>query len=181
MNHRKALTAMMLSGVLFITGCGNNQEAHTESTGSAPATSSEPKTTPKAPDAPSLKKEPPVKLKADKDVARELEKAGKKAQDAWYLETVRSSGAEDSNKGLLATRKKVCSDLKADPNISPVSDALAKEGFTEKQQGVIIAASMVSGCPDVSVSVKKKDVPNKAQANGNLTKEHSSSTKNKDK
>lgn len=107
-----------------------------------------------APQAPSITEGKMEDFSVDKKIARRLHDAKGSVSEDWYLERIDNANIKMDTSIALVVRERVCDEIKSDPSIHNVtSSVLSPYHLTGKQQGVIIASSMLSRCPQEKLSV----------------------------
>lgn len=106
------------------------------------------------PDAPQLAGEKMEDFTVDQKVAKRLHDAKGSVADDWYLERIDNAKIKMDPSISFVVRDRICESIKDKSNIHSVtSNVLSPYHLTGKQQGVIIASSMLSQCPKEKLSV----------------------------
>lgn len=144
--------AVCALSLLVLTGCGASGD---DDGSDVPETTQSTKQ--EAPKAPDIKTGESGKISANPQAVEKLDKLGGDGQDAWFISTVRDSGVSKKqmrDSSLLAARDKVCKAVTRGYTVNNiVSSVLSTYELTDKQNGVIIGASLTSGCPTKTVNV----------------------------
>lgn len=106
------------------------------------------------PDAPQLAGEKMEDFTVDQKVAKRLHDAKGSVADDWYLERIDNAKIKMDPSISFIVRDRICENIKDGSNIHNItSNVLSPYHLTGKQQGVIIASSMLSQCPKEKLSV----------------------------
>ena len=106
------------------------------------------------PDAPQLAGERMENFTVNQKVAKKLHDAKGSVADNWYLEQLDNAKVKIDPSISFIVRDRICESIKDESNIHSVtSNVLSPYHLTGKQQGVIIASSMLSQCPKEKLSV----------------------------
>lgn len=106
------------------------------------------------PDAPQLAGEKMEDFTVDQKVAKRLHDAKGSVANDWYLERIDNAKIKMDPSISFVVRDRICESIKDKSNIHSVtSNVLSPYHLTGKQQGVIIASSMLSQCPKEKLSV----------------------------
>lgn len=106
------------------------------------------------PDAPQLAGEKMEDFTVDQKVAKKLHDAKGSVANDWYLEQLDNAKIKMDPSISFVVRDRICENIKDESNIHSVtSNILSPYHLTGKQQGVIIASSMLSQCPKEKLSV----------------------------
>lgn len=108
----------------------------------------------KAPEAPSLTEQDMEEFSVNKEEAGKLAEADDGIANSWYLDRLDEAGIKMDSSIAFVIRDRICEDIHRGGNLHTLSsDTLSSYHLTGKQQGVMIASSMLSSCPDEKLSV----------------------------
>lgn len=106
------------------------------------------------PEAPQLAGEKMEDFTVDQKVAKKLHDAKGSVADDWYLDQLGNAKVKIDPSISFIVRDRICENIKDGSNIHNItSNVLSPYHLTGKQQGVIIASSMLSQCPKEKLSV----------------------------
>ena len=146
----KALSIALLS-TFVLAACSDDQEVKPEeetTTTTQSSSSSQP------PAAPELAQQHMEDFVVDKQQADKLTEADDAIANNWYLERLEEAGITMDSAITFIVRERVCEDIHTGGTLHSIAgDTLSPYDLTGNQQGVIIASSMLSLCPDETLPV----------------------------
>lgn len=117
-------------------------------------TSESSSTPPTPPEAPDLSEQEMEDFKVDQKVAKKLSEADDVVSDTWYIDQLNEAKIKLDPSISYVLRDRICSEIEDGANLHTLTgEVLSSYDLTGKQQGVIIASSMLSQCPDQTLSV----------------------------
>lgn len=95
------------------------------------------------------------------DVLDSFNNSSQDVRDQWFIDQMEEAGVVMNQESMMTMRRDVCSMLDNGVTAENLSRRLSQtnESLTDKQKGVVVASSMVSWCPDTSLSVNEKSMP----------------------
>lgn len=106
------------------------------------------------PEAPSLSEQEMEDFKVDPKLAKKLKEADDVVSDGWYIDQLDKANIDIDPSISFVLRDRICSEIEDGANIHVITgDVLSSYRLTGKQQGVMIASSMLSQCSDKKLSV----------------------------
>lgn len=114
----------------------------------------EPPSTADAPPPPAIVTPEVTTITAIPEAAANLREGGSQASEEWYIGTLKAADVTSSRQTLLDLRVDVCSMLDSGTSAANLLRGMATLGYSDpEQQGVILAASMTSYCPESSLTI----------------------------
>lgn len=146
----------MLSAVLCgvaLSACSQESTLGSEQA-NVTTPSSQPDTSLSSPEAPSLSEQEMEDFMVDPKLAKKLKEADDVVADDWYIDQLKEVKVTVDPSIAFVLRDRICSEINDGANIHVITgDVLSSYNLTGKQQGVMIASSMLSQCPDKKLSV----------------------------
>lgn len=150
----KSVIAMCAIVPLVLSSCMQQQPLGVEidSTSSMPSAPLSNDMQP--PPAPEIAEGGMEDFSVDQNVAKKLSESPEWVADSWYMEQLHKGKIELDESVSLVVRDRICSEISSGSNIHMLTgDTLSSYDLTGKQQGIIIAASMLSHCPQEKLLV----------------------------
>lgn len=112
-------------------------------------------------DSPQLNEQGMVTVSPQEDIMDSFNNSSQEVRDQWYVTQLKDSGLSIKDRDMMTLRDIVCGLLDQEVTADNLSHRMSQmhETMTDKQKGVVIAASMVSSCPTASLSVRESVMP----------------------
>ena len=108
--------------------------------------------TPGGADVDEVTSSPPSVAQVQGDMKKSLESMDQHQKDRWFVSNIAASGVDMGEEKALELRGKTCDSLRQGVSLTGVSRMFV--GYTEEQVGAFVGSSMLSLCPDVTISVE---------------------------